>query len=398
MKYHFSRALRDEDRTQLYSALDYFDTTAYFASADGKKELFGFDVLQQAMSPDNLTGDVVFGGCAFDDQLIINTQLMNGTWFVPKIFVTVDDHFIKFESNTHENFEAWLTMFKQRETAPLSSRDVTEEKDWLRRTQQLIDTLITSDTLKKVVFGRQKQYQLSDVLDVSRLITALKIQKNTYRFILKQHHELFVSATPERLVKVMNGGQLETAAVAGTIRRGTTVSEDIALGQSLRNSAKNRQEHQYVVDNILQKLQNVTTELVVPEKPKVLSNRQVQHLYTPINARINSPYGVVDIMRRLHPTPALGGVPQEEAQQYIRQHEKNPRGLFAAPIGYYTANNTGEFIIGIRSMYVNQKTHLATLFAGAGIVADSNAAQELQETNLKFEPMRQLLRDYANGN
>ncbi|CAM3122345.1 isochorismate synthase MenF [Leuconostoc rapi] len=396
MKYHFSRALRDEDQTRLYCALDYFDTTAYFASADSKKELFGFGVLQQAMSPENLTGDVVFGGCAFDDQLIVNTQLMNGMWFVPKIFVTVYDRYIKFESNTVANFEEWLATFKKRETAQITIRGVTDEQDWLLRTEKLIDTLTTSDTLKKVVFGRQKQYQLSDALDISRLITALKTQKNAYRFILKQHQELFVSATPERLVKVM-AGQLETAAVAGTVRRGTTISEDVALGQSLFNSAKNRQEHQYVVDNIFQKLQMVTTDLIVPKTPKLLSNKQVQHLYTPINGRIDPAYGVVDIMRRLHPTPALGGVPQEEAQHYIRLHEKKPRGLFAAPIGYYTANSSGEFIIGIRSMHVNQTTHLATLFAGAGIVSDSNAEQELQETNLKFEPMRQLLRDYTNG-
>ena len=107
---------------------------------------------------------------------------------------------------------------------------------------------------------------------------------------------------------------------------------------------------------------------------------------------------MLDVVRKLHPTPALGGAPQEQALQYIKTHEKSPRGLFAAPIGYYTAHNSGEFVVGIRSMYVNQATHMATLFAGAGIVQDSNAAQEFKETDLKFEPMRQLLKRYANDN
>lgn len=396
MKYHFSRTLRDDDQARLYRALDYFDTTAYFASTNNKEELFGFGVLQQAKSPENLTGDVVFGGCAFDNQLIINTQLMNGMWFVPEIFVTIRNRIITFESNTINNFESWLANFDYQEATPIVIRSVTDEQDWLFRTQDLIDTLTTSDTLKKVVFGRQRQYQLSDVLMVSRIITVLKAQQNTYRFILKQNQEMFVSATPERLVKVTHG-QLETAALAGTIRRGKTLTEDIALGGALLNSDKNRQEHQYVVDSILQKLQMMTTDLIAPKAPELLRNKQVQHLYTPINGPVNQAYSVVDIMKRLHPTPALGGVPQIEAQQYIQLHEQKPRGLFAAPIGYYTANNSGEFIIGIRSMYINQTTHLATLFAGAGIVSDSNAEQELQETALKFEPMRQLLRDYTNG-
>ncbi|WP_312066563.1 chorismate-binding protein, partial [Leuconostoc lactis] len=90
----------------------------------------------------------------------------------------------------------------------------------------------------------------------------------------------------------------------------------------------------------------------------------------------------------------LGGVPREAALHYIATHEKTPRGLFAGPIGYFTADNSGEFVVGIRAMYVNQTQRRATLFAGAGIVADSDAQQEYEETGLKFEPMRQLLKDY----
>ena len=91
-------------------------------------------------------------------------------------------------------------------------------------------------------------------------------------------------------------------------------------------------------------------------------------------------------------------MPQEQAMHYIKTHERSPRGLFASPVGYYTSNNSGEFVVGIRSMYINQSAHIATLFAGAGIVSDSDATQEYQETNLKFEPMRQLLKGDVNDN
>ncbi|OQJ68263.1 isochorismate synthase, partial [Leuconostoc pseudomesenteroides] len=157
----------------------------------------------------------------------------------------------------------------------------------------------------------------------------------------------------------------------------------------LLHSLKNQREHQFVVDSIKMKLEAITTQLNVPSNPILLQNKQVQHLYTPISGTLSANMSVKDLVDNLHPTPALGGVPQKEALQYIAQHEQQPRGLFAGPIGYVTADNTGELVVGIRSMYCEQTR--ARLFAGAGIVAGSEAQQEYDETALKFEPMLQLL-------
>ena len=148
------------------------------------------------------------------------------------------------------------------------------------------------------------------------------------------------------------------------------------------------------MDSLAERLQHVTSELHIPTTPQLLKNKQVQHLYTPITGQLVDNMPLTAVVTSLHPTPALGGVPREAALAYIAAHEKWPRGLFAGPVGYFTADNSGEFVVGIRSMYVNQLTHQATLFAGAGIVADSDAQQEYDETGLKFEPMRQLLKDY----
>jgi len=397
MKYHFSRDLRDSDRAQLYRALDFFNIAAYFKTVADQEELFGFGSQQEADVPNKLNGNIIFGGYPFDEQVVESSKLMNGIWFIPLIFVKITRNIIIFESDTVDNFNEWLTKFKVIPISKVASHVITSELDWTLRTQKLINTIISNDKLKKVVLGRQHQYALSDTLLASALVHALITQKNTYHVILKYQQEMFVSATPERLVKVTDG-QVKTAAVAGTIRRGNTQTEDKLLGDALLNSHKNQQEHRYVVNNIYQKLQNMTTNLYLPSQPILLQNRQLQHLYTPISANLIKEYTVLDVVNALHPTPALGGVPQEEALHYIKVHERLPRGLFAAPIGYYTSNNSGEFVVGIRSMYINQVAHTATLFAGAGIVSDSNATQEYQETNLKLEPMRQLLKGDVNDN
>lgn len=394
MKYHFSRGLRDDDKQHLLAALDCFDIVAYFETSNGKKKLFGFGVKEQSQSPKELKGDIVFGGYAFDDQVIANSKLMNGFWFIPSIFVAINDGKIRFESDEISDFDQWLMQFLFSKQKAVTIRRTFEEKDWQSRTRDLINKLNNDAVLEKVVFGRQQQYALSEKIKMSYLIQKMASQDNTYHVILKRHAEIFISATPERLVKI-TGGNLKTAAVAGTIRRGKTVHEDKKFGEYLLNSVKNKREHQYVVNNIFQKLQGMTTNLNIPKQPILLKNKQMQHLYTPVTADVNTAYSIVDIVQRLHPTPALGGVPQIQALEYIQTHEQSPRGLFAAPIGYYTADNSGEFVVGIRSMYINQMVNTATLFAGAGIVSDSDATQEFQETSLKFKPMRQLLKGYT---
>lgn len=393
MTYHETRALGQHDLQQLYAALEATEFGAYFATPDQDVLRFGFGAVATAQTAQALQGPVVFGAQPFDAQMYPQSDLMAGFWFVPEVAVTVTTNQMTFTSDTVADFDQWLAQFVPKQPNAVSASQVTDENDWVERTDNLIDTLAIDQTLAKVVFGRQQTQQLSDVLQVPQIIAALGAQPNTYHVVLKRQDELFISATPERLVQ-LSAGQLATAAVAGTMRRGANASDDAALGEALLASQKNRLEHQYVVDQITTRLQDVTTALVVAPTPTLLKNKQVQHLYTPITGNIAVHLSVTDIVARLHPTPALGGVPREAAMHYIATHEKTPRGLFAGPVGYFTADNSGEFVVGIRSMYVNQTQKRATLFAGAGIVADSNAQQEYDETGLKFEPMRQLLKDY----
>lgn len=393
MKHQFSRYFNARDLQQLYAALETADVGAYFATPTHDMLRFGFGTTAMAQTAEAVDGPIVFGAQAFDTQDFPKSELMNGFWFVPEVVVTITEDIVTFASDTVTDFETWLASVTPKVGHVVDSLAVIDETDWTDRTDNLIDTLAIEDRLAKVVFGRQQQHQLSDRLQLTQVIGALGAQANTYHVVLKRYDELFISATPERLVK-LSAGQLETAAVAGTIRRGSKAAEDQALGEELLASKKNRMEHQYVVANLAKRLQDVTTTLHIPKIPILLKNKQVQHLYTPISGEISKTIALSAVVQRLHPTPALGGVPRAEAMAYIAAHEKTPRGLFAGPIGYFTADNSGEFVVGIRSMYVNQNTRHATLFAGAGIVSDSNAQQEFEETGLKFEPMRQLLKDY----
>lgn len=159
---------------------------------------------------------------------------------------------------------------------------------------------------------------------------------------------------------------------------------------------KNRVEHETVVAEIKERLQAANVKsLQVPAEPQILKTPQVQHLYTPITGQLASDSNLLQITAELHPTPALGGKPRDWALSEIAQIEKVPRGLFSGPIGMMTMDGDGEFIVGIRSMWYRK--NLATLFAGAGILAASDAQMEYQETGLKLLPMMNLLKEQVNN-
>src|SRR5207244_363533 len=115
----------------------------------------------------------------------------------------------------------------------------------------------------------------------------------------------------------------------------------------------------------------------------------VQHLLTHVLGQVAPGRGVLDLVERLHPTPAMGGFPRQPAMELIRKHEALDRGWYAGPIGWLNAAGEGEFVVGIRSAVVRQ--HSATLFAGCGIVGESDPAAEFAESNWKLRPMQAAL-------
>jgi isochorismate synthase len=199
----------------------------------------------------------------------------------------------------------------------------------------------------------------------------------------------FVGATPERLVRV-EGRRVRTGAIAGSAPRGTTPAADRALAQALLDSAKDRHEHAIVVDAITAALRPLCERLGVGAVPQVLPLLNVQHLMTPIEGtlaagRDTSPGALLDLVERLHPTPAVAGHPRATALAEIAARESFDRGWYAGPIGWLNGHGDGELVVAIRSALVRGRQ--AWLYAGAGIVAGSDPDAELAETRLKLQPL-----------
>ncbi|MDZ7773436.1 MAG: isochorismate synthase [Balneolaceae bacterium] len=198
----------------------------------------------------------------------------------------------------------------------------------------------------------------------------------------------FLGCTPERLASFQNR-RLLTEALAGSIRRGGTASEDALYGKELLASAKNREEHNLVVRDIRDRLQPYIAQIENHGEPRVKKLSNVQHLYTPITARLEEEADPLTLVGAMHPTPAVGGYPWSAAAPWIRRLENFDRGWYAGPLGWLNLDGGGEFVVGIRSALVGPEG--VSLFAGCGIVRDSDPETEWEETNLKLEPMLSAL-------
>jgi menaquinone-specific isochorismate synthase len=198
----------------------------------------------------------------------------------------------------------------------------------------------------------------------------------------------FIGASPERLVRVRKG-RLETEALAGSIRRGATASDDGALAAALSRSEKDQREHREVLDDILARLKPLGITAECPAQPQIRRLANVQHLHTPVTAALPETVQLLDVLAAMHPTPAVGGTPRDAAVAHIRALEGFPRGLYAGALGWLNARGGGEFFVGIRSALVEGNG--ARIYAGAGVVAGSTPEKEFAETELKFKAMLDAL-------
>lgn len=247
--------------------------------------------------------------------------------------------------------------------------------------------------LKLIQQGRFSKIVLADALEVIsplplNLVSSLSNLRsrypNCYIFSASTGKTAtFIGATPERLVKIQHD-RLLTEALAGSVPRGKTRSEDARLAATLLNGQKEKHEHQVVVDSIAQHLKNLN---LTPQfsPPRLLQLPNIQHLQTPIRATIHSDLHLLDVVSELHPTPAVAGAPKSIACEHLRSFEAFERSWYAAPIGWMDYRGNGEFAVGIRSAIL--QGNRARLFAGAGIVSGSDPEKEFAEVQLKLKAL-----------
>lgn len=353
------------------------------------------------------TGPVAFGGFPFDSQEQLEDvwKDFNGSHFrIPtylvvrnesayyltiNLMVEPNDQIEKLYKEVEQQTAYLLdTLHLDQTQASLVQKEQSNSEQWVELVEKAINH-IKQDQAAKIVLAREMSVHFETKPIISLALQQLtEAQSSSFVFAFEQGESCFIGATPERLVRVEQE-RLFSACIAGTAPRGETELEDQRIADRLIEDDKNREEHDYVVQMIKQAVSHSCTEVDIPDRPRVYPLKNLQHLYTPVTAKLKSEYTILDVVKHLHPTPALGGLPRDASTAFIRSFEPIERGWYGAPIGWFDMHQNGEFAVAIRSGLIKAKQ--ATLFAGCGIVKDSDPMSEYEETLIKFTPMLDAL-------
>ncbi|MEO5904617.1 MAG: isochorismate synthase [Gemmatimonadaceae bacterium] len=370
--------------------------------------------LANASTSERLPGPVLMGGFAFE-----NAGPQSETWrnfpsahfIVPRIQLTVADGkcwttvswMVAADGQPDMDIETLLTLRSSvlksgtpalnGEMAIGDPAEVPRFRDSLpadawREMVSCAMAAIRAGNLQKVVLARAVEATALRDLSVFELVRQLRAsQESSFVFSYWRNDSAFVGASPERLVR-LDGHSVSASSLAGTARRGATKSEDEKLAAELIASTKDQAEHAAVRNSLRRNLAEVCDDVVAAQTPTLLTLQHMHHLHTAVTGRLQSDNSLLDLVGRLHPTPAVGGSPSENALQFIHENEHLDRGWYAAPIGW-VGRHAGEFAVALRSGVITGAN--ATLFAGCGIVADSDPALELAESALKLQPMQSAI-------
>jgi salicylate biosynthesis isochorismate synthase len=248
---------------------------------------------------------------------------------------------------------------------------------------------IRAGQMEKIVLAREVQVTGRPTPDPAAMIGVMREAYDGCCVIgVGRGEKSFVAATPELLLR-RHGHRVATLALAGTTGRSSDPAVDVHLGEHLLRSAKNRQEHAIVVRRILDRLDGVALWTTAAEQPEIVQAASVQHLATPIRAQLAESVGVLELVERLHPTPAVGGFPEADTLERIPALEGMDRGWYAGPVGWVDSAGDGDFSVALRSALL--EPDVAHCYAGVGVVADSDPAAELAETEIKLQALLPLL-------
>lgn len=364
-------------------------------------------------TPEQIGGPIFFGGFAFDPQLP-HTALWegfpDGLLVLPRLlFYAHQQHptltmnvLVEARSDLEAGIEhitstlkCWQSILQQLSgqpsypesdiTQPLIVRDIIPRDEWEALVARAVEE-IRHGSYAKVVLARDVEVMNGQQpFDVPATLARLRASyPGAYVFAMQRDQRYFVGATPERLVYGQDG-RLRTMALAGSAPRGATPEEDRRLGSELLHSHKNKDEHEIVAWTIRDALATLCSKVWVADTPHLLQLKNIQHLETPIVGELLPGHCVLEALAGLHPTPAVGGYPRQEALDAIRDYEQLDRGWYAGPVGWIDAQGNGEFAVALRSGLVDGNR--ARLFAGCGIVAESQPESEYIESCLKLNVM-----------
>ena len=271
---------------------------------------------------------------------------------------------------------------------PTGRDDCPDRAGWARNVSAALADL-QDGALGKIVLARRSSLEFDAPPHATDLLRRLKdVTPECFHFGFQiNRSEAFVGASPERLYR-RRGRALETEAVAGTRPRSGDEQADAELGAELLHSDKDRREHEFVRDAIRATLEPVCRTLRSDSEMSLLKLARGQHLFTGFQGELREGLSDAALLGLLHPTPAVGGCPTDEAVRRIRQWEGFDRGWYAAPVGWI-GRDAAEFAVAIRSALVRGNS--LALFAGAGIVTGSTAEGEWDEIEHKIGDFIRIL-------
>lgn len=327
------------------------------------------------------SGLVAFGSFAFADDSEAESVLI-----VPKVLLASRDGqtwLTRVDDAECEDFWSSAQNYKTNESVTLADGLQTAEgfKNSVREAIEEIE----ASRVQKVVLARDIVAAVPEQFDVRSVLQKLA---ERYPTCWTYSVDGLFGASPELLVRVSHR-QVSARVLAGTAGRGTDPGVDFAISNALAASKKNLAEHSFAVKSLVDELQKFCSQVDADSEPFSLQLPNLWHLASDVHAVLRDDASVLDLAAVLHPTAAVAGTPTADAQQLISKLEPFDRGRYAGPVGWIGADGDGEWAIALRGALMQDGQ--LTAFAGCGIVADSEPQAELEETELKFKPMREAL-------
>ncbi len=335
------------------------------------------DTVASALVSDSVnlpgTGLVAFGSIAFADESSAESVLI-----VPEVIVGSRDGRMWL---TQIEGSKWPAFKPYRENQPVSLTPGQQSRSGFEASVQSAIDAISNSAAEKVVLARDLTGVVASGFDLRPVLAKLA---QTYPSCWVYSVDGTFGASPELLVRVSHG-QVSARVLAGTAGRGTDPAVDQAIAAALAGSSKNVAEHAFAVDSLVQALEPFCDHVDADPQPFSLALPNVWHLASDVHGVLKQDSSVLDLASALHPTAAVAGTPRKNAQELISQLEPFDRGRYAGPVGWIGADGDGEWAIALRGGQFDGST--ITAYAGCGIVAESEPAAELAETDLKFQPI-----------
>lgn len=352
---------------------------------------------------------IVSGGIKFDSAK--SSEEWNNFrtihFYVPQIIILQkdDETFLiyNFQANSKINIDDIVIDFTQSVSAILNlhaeatakKNIIYESNGEINNNEALWNTIVTEakkkldNDLKKIVLSRRIELLVKNEIDWTQMFLELETTfSNCYLFLVKSNEAAFFGASPEKFLSIRDNN-IEIDALAGSASGDSTDIESELLNK------KNIKEHKYVIDFISEAISEYAHDIRIDTSPHIKKLKNVQHLYTKINAKLNEDRNVLRLIDSMFPTPAVCGLPKQIARDTINEIEKFDRGLFSGLVGWIDINFNCEFAVAIRSaLYKKGELHL---YAGAGIVEESIPEEEYVETEMKFNTILNLFHEQNKG-